>query len=215
MQTMARSLPRGHVGHMQGTSRQERSLRGRGGAWGCQTARHGTPVRTCVAGSHNEQALKHRPGPRHQDRTDQCSKTMVSRGQVLCADLLQGETMTAPPPELEAPCPEGLPGAERWAALSKVLLWKETQKDQASWEAGSRKQGTHTHLLSHQAGTQHPQPAGPAQKHGHRACTHRKHKTTSQVRLLLCLVIWEENACREHDYTEQMMTQEQAPRLRC
>lgn len=212
MQTMARSLPRGHVRHMQGTSRQERSLMGRGGEWGCQTAPHGTPVRTCMAGSHNEQALKHRPGPRHQDKTDQCSKTTVSKGRVLCADLLPSVEQS-PPSRARSTLPRGAARGRKMGGFVKGLALEGDAEGPGL--VGGRKQGTHTHLLSHQAGTQHPQPVGPAQKHGHRACTHRKHKTISQVRLLLCLVIWEEDACREHDYTEQTMTQEQAPRLRC
>lgn len=94
------------------------------------------------------------------------------------------------------------------------MLWKERQEGQASREEGGRKQGTH--LLSDPGGMRHPQPARPAQEgcpdhrntptHWHKACRPGKHKRMSQVHRLLCLVIWEADACRERHYTEPTVT---------
>lgn len=106
--------------------------------------------------------------------------------------------------------------------VPKVRLRKERQEGQALQEEGGRKQahacfptqegcGTHSPHGRHGKGTSHRN----TRTHRHEACRPGKHKIMSHVRCLLCLVVWEADAGREHGYTEQTVTQAEAPRLRC
>lgn len=114
--------------------------------------------------------------------------------------------------------------AEPWVVRQRSGSGRR-REGQALQEEGGRKkaharfptqEGCGTYSL-HSPHGRHGRGTGhrTTRTHRYEACRPGKHKIMSHVRRLLCSVVWEADAGREHGYTDRTVTPAEAPRLRC